>query len=36
MSIKMTPFMELHGYEAPRFMDLVLGNSGVPKAKDFL
>ena len=36
MSIKMTPFMELYGYEAPSFMDLVLGNSRVPKAKHFL
>lgn len=29
MSIKMTPFMELYGYEAPSFMDLVLGDSRV-------
>ena len=36
MSIKMTPFMALYGYEAPSFMDLVLGDSRVPRAKDFL
>ena len=36
MSIKMTPFMALYGYEAPSFMDLVLGDSRVPKAKHFL
>ena len=36
MSIKMTPFMALYGYEAPRFMDLVFGDSRVLKAKDFL
>ncbi|XP_059073753.1 uncharacterized protein LOC131874407 [Cryptomeria japonica] len=36
MSIKMTPFMALYGYEAPSFMDLVLGDSRVPKAKDSL
>ena len=36
MSIKMTPFMALYGYEAPSFMDLVLGDSRVPKEKHFL
>ncbi|XP_057823527.2 uncharacterized protein LOC131035817 [Cryptomeria japonica] len=36
MSIRMTPFMALYGYEAPSFMDLVLGDSKVPKAKDLL
>ena len=36
MSIKMTPFMALYSYEAPSFMDLVLGDSRVPKAKNFL
>ena len=36
MSIKMTPFMVLYSYEAPSFMDLVLGDSRVPKEKHFL
>lgn len=36
MSIKMTRFMALYGYEAPSFMDLVLGDSRVPKEKNFL
>ena len=36
MSIRMTPFMALYGYEAPSFMDLVLGDSRVPKAKNLL
>ena len=36
MSIKMTPFLALYGYEVPSFMDLVLGDSKVPKTKDFL
>ncbi len=36
MSIKMTPFMALYSYEAPSFMDLVLGDSRVPKEKHFL
>ena len=36
MSIKTTPFMALYGYEAPSFMDMVLGESRVPKEKNFL
>lgn len=30
----MTLFIELYGYEAPNFMDLVFGNNRVPKAKN--
>ena len=36
MSIRMTPFMALYSYEALSFMDLVLGDSRVPKAKNLL
>ena len=36
MSIKMTPFMALYSYEAPSFMDLVLGDSRVHKEENNL
>ena len=36
MTIRMTPFMAWYGYGAPSFMNLVLRNSGLPKAKDLL
>ncbi|KAH9295309.1 hypothetical protein KI387_038897, partial [Taxus chinensis] len=36
MSITMSPFMALYGYEAPNFMDLLFGDNKVPKAKDLL
>lgn len=36
MSIKMSPFMALYGYEAPNFMDLLFGDSRVPTTKDLL
>ena len=34
MSIGMTPFKALYGYEALNFADLVFGDSRAPKAKD--
>lgn len=36
MSIQMSPFMALYGYEAPGFLDLLFGDNWVPKAKDIL
>ena len=36
MSIQMSPFMALYGYDAPNFLDLLFGDSRVPKAKDSL
>lgn len=36
MSIKISPFMELNGYEEPNFVDINFANSKVPKTKDFL
>lgn len=36
MSIKMSPFMALNGYEALSFIDLQFGDCRVPRAKDFL
>lgn len=36
MSIEMSPFMALYGYEAPNFVDMIFGDSKVPNAKDFL
>jgi hypothetical protein len=36
MSIQMSPFMALYGYEAPSFMDLLLSDSRVPSAGDLL
>ncbi|XP_057858312.1 uncharacterized protein LOC131067364 [Cryptomeria japonica] len=36
MSIKMSPFLALYGYEAPSFVDLVFGESKAPQAKDLL
>ena len=32
----MLTFMALHGYEAPNFMDLLISDSWVPNAGDFL
>lgn len=32
----MSPFMALYGYEAPCFLDLLFGDSRVPKAKNLL
>jgi hypothetical protein len=34
MSIGMTPFQALYGYDAPNLIDLVFGESRAPKAKD--
>ena len=36
MSIQMSPFMALYGYEEPSFMDLLLSNSRVPSVGDLL
>ena len=36
MSIQMSPFMALYGYEAPSFMDLLWSDSRVPSAGDLL
>ena len=33
MSIKMTPFKALYGYEARNFADLAFGDSRAPKEK---
>jgi hypothetical protein len=36
MSIGMTPFRALYGYDAPTLIDLVFGERGSPKAKDWI
>ena len=36
MSIKMTHFKALYGYEALSFADLAFGDSRAPKAKDWI
>jgi hypothetical protein len=36
MSIGMTPFRALYGYDAPTLVDLVFGESRAPKAKDWI
>jgi hypothetical protein len=36
MSIKMSPFRALYGYDAPSFMETVFGDSRVPGAKDWV
>jgi hypothetical protein len=36
MSIGMTPLRALYGYDAPTLVDLVFGESGAPKAKDWI
>ena len=36
MSIQMSPFMTLYGYEAPNFMDLLLSDSKMLSAGDLL
>ena len=36
MSIGMTPFKALYGYEALNFADLVFGDNIEPKAKDWI
>ena len=36
VSIKMTPFRALYGYEALNFADLVFGDNRAPKAKDWV
>jgi hypothetical protein len=35
MSVGMSPFRELYGYDAP-FVDLAFGDSRAPKAKDWI
>jgi hypothetical protein len=34
MSIEMTPFQALYGYDSPTLIDLVFGDNMAPKAKD--
>jgi hypothetical protein len=36
MSIGMTPFRALYGYNAPSFVDVVFGDNRAPKAKDWI
>ena len=36
MSIRMTPFKALYGYEAMDYADLAFGDSRTPKAKDWI
>ena len=36
MSIKMTPFKALYGYEALNFADLAFGDNRVPKEKHWI
>jgi hypothetical protein len=36
MSIGMTPFQALYGYDAPTLADLVFGERRSPKAKDWI
>jgi hypothetical protein len=36
MSIGMAPFRALYGYDALSFVDLEFGESGAPKAKDWI
>ena len=36
MSIRMTPFKALYGYEALDYADVAFGDSRAPKAKDWI
>jgi hypothetical protein len=36
MSIGMTPFRALYGYDGPSFVDLEFGDRRAPKAKDWM
>ena len=36
MSIQMTPFRALYGYDAPSFIDLLMSDVRVPRAGDLL
>jgi hypothetical protein len=36
MSIKMSPFRVLYGYDAPSFVETVFGDNRVPGAKDWI
>lgn len=36
MSIRMSPFTTLYGYEAPSFADLTFGDSRAPQTRDWL
>ena len=36
MSIRMTPFKALYGYEALDYVDLAFGDNRAPKAKDWI
>lgn len=36
ISIKMSQFMVLYVYDTPKFVDMLLSDSRVPKARDFM
>jgi hypothetical protein len=36
MSVGMSPFRELYGYDVPSFVDLAFGDNRAPKAKDWI
>ena len=36
MSIEMSPFIDLNGYDALTFYDMVFGDSRAPKSKDWV
>jgi hypothetical protein len=36
MSIRMSPFRELYGYDAPSFIDAAFGDNRVSEAKDWV
>jgi hypothetical protein len=36
MSIRMSPFRALYGYNAPSFVETVFGDSKVPRAKEWV
>jgi len=36
MSIRMSLFMALYGYDAPNMIDMLMSDSKVTKAKDFI
>jgi exosome complex RNA-binding protein Rrp4 len=36
MSIGMTPFRALYGYDGPSFVDLIFGDIWAPKSKDWI
>jgi hypothetical protein len=36
MSIRMTPFIALYGYDTPSFLETVFGDNRAPGAKDWI